>query len=100
MGEKTSPRKACAIYSDMNKLQDDINNGLWDKSEYAIIYVEDLAYVYTVDCCASSMYIDNYDIKVDIKNHENVAYTYTAAKIHVENDLRKVNFAYLDNWIN
>ena len=93
MGVGTSSKKACAVYSDMNKLRKDINHGLWNKSNYAIIYVEDLAYIYTVDDFASSMVIDDYDIK-DSANTAHVA-----KKTYLDDGLRKVNLAYLTNWL-
>lgn len=91
---KTSSKKACAIYSDMNKLQNDINNGLWNSSDYAIIYVENLAYIYTIDGYANTMKISNYNIV----NSSNL--TQIAEKQSVTNELQKVNFAYLNGWLN
>lgn len=92
MGVGTSSIKACAVYSDMNKLRDDINNGLWKESEYAIIYIEKLAYIYTVDGFASSMDTDDYDIK------DSTNITHKAKKTYLNNGLNKVNCAYLDEW--
>lgn len=93
MGVGTSSKKACAVYSDMNKLRDDINNGLWNESEYAIIYIEKLAYIYTVDGFASSMVTDNYDIK------DSANTTHIAKKTYLNDGLKKVNCAYLDGWL-
>ena len=90
----TSSKKACAIYSDMSKLQNDINNGLWNSSDYAIIYVENLAYIYTIDGYANTMKISNYNI-VNSSNSSQIA-----EKQSVSNDgLKKVNFAYLNGWL-
>lgn len=88
----TSSKKACAIYYDMNKLQNDINNGLWSESEYAIIYVENLAYIYIINGYANNMQISN-------SNIINKMNTTQIAKKEYKESLTKVNSAYLNGWI-
>lgn len=88
----TSSNKACAIYSDMNKLQIDINNGLWSKSEYAIIYVENLAYIYTINGFANNMQISNSNIINKINTNQ-------TAKKEYKQSLNKVNSAYINGWL-
>lgn len=88
----TSSKKACAIYSDMNKLQNDISNGLWSSSDYAIIYVEDLAYIYLIDGYANNMKINNSNI-INKSTNQIAEKQYTPS-------LSKVNLAYLNGMHN
>lgn len=85
----TSSKKACAIYSDMNKLQNDISNGLWSSSDYAIIYIEDLAYIYLIDGYANNMKINNSNI-INKSTNQVAEKQYTPS-------LSKVNLAYLNS---